>query len=114
MIPRAPDETATAGLQHERTALAWERTAVAMLVVSLLLARYGADDAPVAFAILGMVGTLFGAALLVWAGRHYEDLHGPLQRGSSVVNPGAARMTGTIAVGVTAAALVYGLWVAIT
>ena len=37
-------------------------------------------------------------AILVWAGSHHEDLHGPLRRGDSAVHPLAARITGLVAV----------------
>ena len=42
------------------------------------------------------------AALLLWAGRHYEDLHGTLRAGESPVHPRAAALVG---IGATVATL---------
>jgi hypothetical protein len=54
-------------LQHERTALAWERTAIASMVAGTLLARQAATlGRPLG--ALGVLQVAFGAALLVWTG----------------------------------------------
>lgn len=87
-----------AGLQHERTALAWERTAIAMMVAGLVLSRFAAIHEYWLFAAAGLLQTAFGAVLLVWAGGHYEDLHGPLRDGADVVHPQAARIVGLVTV----------------
>lgn len=87
-----------AGLQHERTALAWERTAIAVMVAGVLLARYAAETVHFAIAFVGVGQVVVGAALLVWSGRHYEDLHGPLRAGTSPVHPTAARIVGVATV----------------
>ncbi len=84
------------GLQHERTALAWERAAIATVVAGLVLCRFAAIHSLWLFAAAGLVQTVFGAGLLVWAGVHYEDLHGPLRAGSDVVHPHAVRLVGTL------------------
>ena len=60
------------GLQAERTGLAWERTAIAAMVAGVLLARYEADDIPVA-AVVGFAAVLGGAVLLVWSGLQPDD-----------------------------------------
>ena len=62
------------GLQHERTALAWERTAIASMVAGVLMARYAAAAIHVAVAAVGVAQVVFGAVLLVWSARHYDDL----------------------------------------
>lgn len=92
--PERPDRHFDVGLQHERTALAWERTAISMMVVGVLLGRYGAEDAHFVIAMIGVVQVAVGGALLVWAAFHYDDLHGPLRQGTPVVHPGAARAVG--------------------
>jgi hypothetical protein len=51
-----------------------------------------------------MAQLLFGAALLIWTGRHYDELHAPLRRGESPVHPTAARLVGLTTVVFTAAA----------
>ncbi len=92
-------------MQQERTALAWERTAIAMIVAGLLLARAGAGLGT-AFAAPGAAQVVLGAGLLVWAGRHYDDLHRPLRTGESPVHPSAARVVGISTTIFSATALV--------
>jgi uncharacterized membrane protein YidH (DUF202 family) len=87
-----------AGLQHERTALAWERTAIAMMVAGLVLSRFAAIHEYWIFAAVGLLQTAFGAGLLVWAGAHYEDLHGVLRDGADVVHSKATRVVGVVTV----------------
>lgn len=100
-MTQRPDESFDSGLPHERTALAWERTAVAMMVAGVILARYAAQVSHPTWALVGLAQTAFGGAVLVWAGFHYDDLHGPLRRGTPVVHPTAARLVGLAAVGFT-------------
>jgi uncharacterized membrane protein YidH (DUF202 family) len=108
--PRPPRRSAVvAGLQHERTALAWERTAVSMMVAGVFLARYAARDGATAAAIAGIAQVAAGGAVLMWSGRHYEDLHGAVRRGDSVVHPGAARVVGWTTVLFTGFALVLAV-----
>ncbi len=100
--PPRPDRVFDAGLQHERTALAWERTAIATMVAGALLGRWAAEDAAPLFGVLGIVQVAFGGALLAWAGTHYEELHGPLREGSSPTHPTATWVVGlatTIGIG---------------
>ena len=80
-------------LQHERTALAWERTAIATIVAGALLARHAATI-HVSLAVLGIAQLLTGAALLIWSGHHYDALHRPLRDGESPVHPMAAKIMG--------------------
>jgi uncharacterized membrane protein YidH (DUF202 family) len=86
-----------AGLQHERTALAWERTAFAMMGLGVVLARFAAVEGfdPIAFAGLVIVG--LGVGLVVWASVHYEARHAALRREEDVAHPGAARFVGIAA-----------------
>jgi uncharacterized membrane protein YidH (DUF202 family) len=89
-----PDKVFDTGLQHERTALAWERTAIAVMVAGVLLARYAAQTVHYTIAFVGIGQVVVGALVLIWSGRHYEDLHGPLRDGVSPVHPTAARIVG--------------------
>lgn len=94
------------GLQHERTAMAWERTAVSTMVAGTLLARYAATDAHPMLAVLGVLQVAFGGGLLMWSGRHYEELHGPLSGGQNPSHPLAIRVVGfatTLGVGLAMA-----------
>lgn len=94
------------GLQHERTAQAWERTAVATMVAGALLARWAAEDAAPLFGVLGILQVAFGGGLLAWAGAHYEDLHGPLRAGVNPTSPTATKVVGiatTVGIGLALA-----------
>jgi uncharacterized membrane protein YidH (DUF202 family) len=95
-----------AGLQHERTSLAWERTAISVMVAGLLLSRFAATEGFWLLAAGGMGQVTFGAVLLVWSGAHYEELHGPLRAGTDVVHPSAARWVGFATIAGTGAGLI--------
>ena len=79
--------------QHERTALAWERTAISTIVAGALLSRAAVQVHP-ALALIGIGHLLTGASLLLWTGHHYDQLHGPLRNGESPVHPRSARLVG--------------------
>lgn len=102
------------GLQHERTSLAWERTAIASMVAGVLLARYAAQSVHYVFAGLGMTQVVVGAAILVWSGQHYENLHGRLRSGETPVHPTAATVVGVGSVLFTGTATVLALLIALT
>ena len=97
------------GLQQERTALAWERTAIALMVAGTLLARYAADSSRWAAALAGLAAVVVGAAILVWAGVHYVDLRGPIVEGAGVVHPTATRLVGLVAIALSGFALLLAV-----
>jgi len=101
-----PSSVYDTGLQHERTSLAWERTAISMIVAGLVLSRFAATEGRWWLAAAGLAQVGVGAALLVWSGAHYEQLHGPLRRGTDVVHPSAARWVGAATIAGTGAGLV--------
>lgn len=101
------------GLQHERTALAWERTAIAGMVAGVLLARYSATSLHPVVAVLGVLQVVVGSGVLVWAARHYDDLHGPLREGQSPIHPLAAKVVGLGAVVFTGVATVIAVVIAL-
>lgn len=111
--PPRPASVFDPGLQHERTALAWERTAIATMVAGVLMARYAANSLHVGFAFIGIAQVVVGAAVLVWSARHYDDLHGPLREGVSPIHPTAARVVGVGAVVFTGAGLVISVAIAL-
>lgn len=111
--PARPGSVFDPGLQHERTALAWERTAIATMVAGVLMARYASASLHVGFAFVGLAQVLVGAGVLVWSARHYDDLHGPLREGQSPVHPTAARVVGVGAVVFTGAGFVIALAIAL-
>lgn len=97
------------GLQHERTSLAWERTAIASMVAGVLLARYAAESLHFVFALFGMAQVVVGAAILLWSGQHYENLHGRLRSGETPVHPTAARIVGVGSIVFTGVATMLAL-----
>jgi uncharacterized membrane protein YidH (DUF202 family) len=107
-----PERVFDDGLQHERTALAWERTAISTMVGGVLLARYAAGALHWGFAAFGLATVVSGGVLLVWSARHYDDLHGPLRAGESPVHPGAVRVVGASITGFTAIALLLAIVIA--
>ncbi len=108
-----PTHVFDTGLQHERTSLAWERTAISMVVAGLVLARFAASEGFWLLAAGGMAQVVFGAVLLVWSGSHYEELHGVLRDGTDVVHPSAARWVGLATIAGTGAGLIAAI-VAVT
>lgn len=95
-------------LQQERTSLAWERTAFAGLVVGLLMTRLGATI-HLAVGAVGIGVVCVSAGLLVWTGKHYDDLHVTLRSGESPVHPAAAMVVGAGATIVTGIATVLAI-----
>lgn len=113
MSDQRPSTVFDTGLQHERTSLAWERTAISMMVAGLVLSRFAATEGFWLLAAGGMIQVVFGSALLVWSGAHYEELHGALRRGADVVHPSATRWVGLVTIVGTGAGLVAAIVVAI-
>ena len=106
-----PEQVFDPLLQQERTSLAWERTAFAGLVVGTLMTRVGAS-VHLLLGAFGLVQVCASAGLLVWSGRHYEDLHVQLRAGESPTHPRAAMVVGigaTIATGLATALAVLHL-----
>ena len=98
------------GLQHERTSLAWERTAISLMVAATLLARYAAEDG--LWAVAGVALALAGAGggLLVWSGVHYDELHEPLRSGGEVDHHGLIKVVALAATVVVATGLALSIW----
>jgi uncharacterized membrane protein YidH (DUF202 family) len=91
---KRPERVFDAGLQHERTALAWERTAIATMVAGTLLARYAQMNSLSFLVPIGLLQVVLGALVLIWTGRHYDELHGVLRSDTTPVHSGAARLVG--------------------
>jgi uncharacterized membrane protein YidH (DUF202 family) len=97
------------GLQDERTALAWERTAIAVMVMGVLIARYAALSLHWAFGVLGLLAVAVGSALLVWAGQRYDEMQRHIERGDNPVHPTATRVIGMLAVVLTGVSLALAI-----
>lgn len=93
--------------------MAWERTAFSGMVVGLLMARVGASVHP-ALGFVGVVQVCASAGLLVWSGRHYEDLHGRLGAGAPATHPVAVVVVGIGATATTVLATVLAVIAAAT
>ena len=109
-----PSAVFDAGLQHERTSLAWERTAIASMVAGILLARYAAESLHFVFAFVGIGQVVVGAAILVWSGRHYENLHGRLRAGETPVHPAAVTLVGVGSIIFTGTATVLAIVISLS
>lgn len=79
---------------------------MSMMIVGILLARLAALDGYFAIATVGLLQTVFGGGILVWAGWHYDELHGPRRRGVDPVRLGAARLLGVSTMAFTGISLV--------
>lgn len=82
------DRVFDGGLQHERTALAWDRTGLSLLVVGALLLRSGGPPYGDVVHLPGYVGLSVGAILLWAGGRRYRRREVSLREGASPVRPG--------------------------
>lgn len=100
---------AVAGLQHERTTLAWERTAFSLMGVGVVLGRFAAVNDVLLAEVVALPLVVLGAALLVWAGAFYERRAEHIDARHDVAHPAAARLVGTVAVATTGASLLAGI-----
>ncbi len=108
-IRNRPERRFDAGLQHERTALAWERTAISGVVAGAVLVRAANAEGLSVFVLVGLLQIAIAGGVLLWASLHYEELHGVLRRGDSVVHPHATRLVGVTTIGFTFAAVGFAV-----
>jgi uncharacterized membrane protein YidH (DUF202 family) len=94
------------GLQRERTALAWDRTGLALIVTGAVLVRAGGEPYAHARHLPGYLAGVLGAVLLIHAQRRYARR---AATGESLVSPGLARLVGIAATAVGVAALLVVL-----
>jgi uncharacterized membrane protein YidH (DUF202 family) len=99
------DRVLDVGLQHERTALAWDRTGLSLLVVGALTLRSGGPPFDDLLHAPGYLALVVGASLLWAGGRRYRRREADLRRGASPVQPHLVLLTGISAVAVSIAAL---------
>ncbi len=105
MTSRRPDRVFDEGLQHERTALAWDRTGLAMIVAGAFLFRAWRASIPLLFVVAGGLMMAAGGMVLAVAYIRYGRLHGVLHRGGEVTNPGLVRLVGTTTVAFSVVAI---------
>jgi putative membrane protein len=100
-----PDRVFDPGVQHERTALAWERTSVAQMVGGALLLNHAINVNATWAEILGLLVAATGAVTLLWSARRYEDLHGALRSGNDVTHVVMVRTVALVTVTLSAASV---------
>ena len=74
--PGLDDDEGREGLQAERTLLAWNRTALALLVASALVLRAGDTPYLALRHLPAVVGLLVGAGLFLHGDRSYRRIDG--------------------------------------
>jgi uncharacterized membrane protein YidH (DUF202 family) len=107
--PPPLDRVFDTGLQHERTALAWDRTGLSLLVVGALTLRSGGPPYDDLFHAPGYAAMLVGAGLLWAGGRRYRRRELALRHGASPVHPRLVLLTGVSAIAVSLSALMLVL-----
>ncbi|RFA19063.1 DUF202 domain-containing protein [Subtercola boreus] len=102
------------GLQVERTALAWQRTALALIAGSLVGARVLAPTTGWGGIGLGVLGALLGLFVLARSGIRYRHTHGALTTNRRAPGPlPGALLMGVLAAAVLVAGVVALLYVAL-
>jgi uncharacterized membrane protein YidH (DUF202 family) len=93
----------TPGLQHERTALAWDRTGLGFLVFGALLLRSGRPPFHPIRHLPGVAAIALGVGLLAWAASRYRS---QMADGRTTPAPGAVRLVAAAASVLSVGALV--------
>ncbi|MGA1033814.1 MAG: DUF202 domain-containing protein [Ilumatobacteraceae bacterium] len=101
------------GVQHERTALAWERTGLATILAGATLARLASTHFHHVLGAVGAIWVAIGGAVLFWTSWRFEALHGPLRAGETPAHPSMARFVGASALLFTGFALVLTVYLAV-
>lgn len=108
MTPVPPRDEAVA-LQRERTALAWDRTGVGLIVAGALYVRAVPAALPDLRHVPGLVAMLVGIGLIPFAYRRFTRPDGRAG-GGTFTHPGAVILTGVVTVAFAGAALALVLW----
>ncbi len=82
------------GLQHERTALAWERTSIAFMVAGVVFTRVVSTAGHPWWGLIGVMSVAGGGSLLWWAAANDNLLHDPSSPPSAVPQVGLTRVVG--------------------
>jgi uncharacterized membrane protein YidH (DUF202 family) len=97
------------GLQHERTALAWDRTGLGLIVVGAISIRVAGGSIGELLHLPGYLVMGLGAALLWFGARRYRHREGDLRSGVSPVRTRLVVLTGIASVGIGVASLLLVL-----
>lgn len=99
-----------AGLQPERTLLAWRRTCLALGLGSVVAVRFTAEEFGVVGVVLGGVGVVLAATAYLAAAARYRRVHEELSAASAPTGDGLALalLTGTaLVLGIACALYVF-------
>ena len=102
---RRPEPALDVGLAAERTAMAWQRTGLAVAAFSTLLVRVA--DRDLALTVPGLLGLVLGLGLIVVGERRYSNI---VERVQTDRTPLAHDLASILALGVTtlsAASLIF-------
>jgi putative membrane protein len=94
---RRPEPALDVGLAAERTAMAWQRTGLAVAAFSTLLVRVA--DRDLALTVPGLLGLVLGLGLIVVGERRYSNI---VERVQTDRTPLAHDLASILALGVTA------------
>jgi len=94
-----------AGLQVERTSLAWVRTALSASVVALIVTRYGVVRHETLVTVSGLLLLVGAAAMAMGARRRQDDIGRALDVGRSPVSRRAVRLMTALVLVVSIASL---------
>lgn len=108
-MTQRPDRVFDPSVQHERTALAWERTGVALMVAGALMLKHAIDSDATWAEALGILVIAAGAVTLLWSARRYEALHRVLRSGAEVTHPTMFRTVAIVTMALSAGSLLLVL-----
>lgn len=100
-----PEPALDVGLAAERTAMAWQRTGLALAAVSTLLVRVG--DRRLELTVPGLLGLVLGLALIVLGERRYGRIVARVGAGDTPLRQRTLRLLALGMAVLSAAGLVF-------
>lgn len=84
------------GVPHERTGLAWQRTAIASMVAGVAFTRVLTAESHPALGLVGIVWVLASGSLLAWASSNDAMLRDPHRPAVAVPQVALTRVVGLL------------------